>query len=109
MVETRSVPQTAASRSTSDCAAGAWSRVLPSTRNSIPTAGLATASTAVASQAARTSLETERRNFRRAGVLKKRLFTVTVVPRCRATGSTRSTRPPVTLMAVPSPSAAVAS
>src|SRR5207247_9269390 len=44
-----------------------------------------------------------RSNFRRAGVLKKSPRTVTVVPRCRTAGATRSSRPPVTLSSTASP------
>ena len=51
-------------------------------------------------------------NFRRAGVLKKRSRTSTVVPRARATSSTPRTLPPSTAIRVPtttptSPSAQV--
>ncbi len=48
---------------------------------------------ATVSCAARVSLAAERRNFRRAGVLKKRPRMTTVVPRCRAAAATRSSRP----------------
>src|SRR5918997_240314 len=51
---------------------------------------------ATASWAARVSLAAERRNLRRAGVLKNNPRTATVVPRCRAAGVTRSSRPPTT-------------
>ena len=88
-------PQTVRSRSASDCPAGAWSRFTWSAWNSNPTAGCASASVSTASWHARVSLAAERRNFRRAGVLKKRPRTVTVVPRWRAIGSTRSSRPAV--------------
>ncbi len=56
-----------------------------------------------ASVAARVSVLAERRNLARAGTLKNRLRTTTVVPGCRAQSSTAWMRPPATRMRVPTP------
>ncbi len=67
--------------------------------------GWASARVATASHTRRLSLAADRKNLRRAGVLKKTARAVTVVPRCRAASLTRSMRPPLTWTSVASPSA----
>jgi hypothetical protein len=95
-------------RSSNVCWPATARRSAPSTCSSNPTSGWASARVTTASPDARVSLAAERRNLRRAGVLKKRVRTTTVVPRWRTASDTRSRRPPLTLSSVPeSPSEVV--
>ena len=94
-------PSAMAARSSGEAPAAVAMAARPPERSVNPTSGRASATRTTASLAWPDSAGADFMNFRRAGVLKKRSRTSTVVPRARATSSTASTRPPSSAMRVP--------
>ncbi len=91
-----SLPRMAKARSRGVCPGGTSSTVRPSAAVVKPTAGWARATWRTASRHRSCSVPTVRRNLRRAGVLKKRLRTVTLVPTGPAVGRGGETVSPST-------------
>ena len=85
-------PSTAATRSSVEAAGGSESTSRPSARTVKPTVERAMARSETISTACRSSVDSARRNFRRAGISAKRFLTSTVVPTGCAAGFTGSTR-----------------
>ena len=99
-----SLPQMALTRAVRSLAGGRSRSARPSDVSVKPTEALANAKTVTASLTARVSAATTFKNLERAGALKNRFPTSTVVPRRLGASSTPLMVPPFTRMRVPTSS-----